>query len=134
MISELAVKFVKGSEPVYVNSIRIVDGKGVEGDCHADGGDRAVCIVSKKTADALAFITDKPCVSKFSPNIIIDTDVEFSAGELIRVNTVEMTVTSVGRECHQVCNLSDCPLINGIVFASVKNGGTITVGDIEEYG
>lgn len=134
MIEKLFIKPIKGNDPVCVKSIELTEGKGVEGDCHADGGDRAVCLVTKYTDDRLNGIREKyNCMAKFSPNIVIETDKIFSAGDRISVNTAEIRVTSVGRECHHLCDLPDCPLISGIVFASVLRSGTINIGDTEEY-
>lgn len=134
MISKLFVKPIKGKPPVSTGKINLIADKGVEGDCHALGGDRAVCLVTEKTSEELNSISEKyNCIEKFSPNIVLSSDITFSEGDKIIVNSVQLNVTKVGRECHQLCALPDCPLIKGIIFASVEKGGIICIGDTEEY-
>lgn len=133
MITELYIKPIKGEAPVPVDFMNITE-SGITGDCHAKGGDRAICFVTKKTADELKNIENKfNCIKKFSPNIVFDTDRDFAVGDTVRINTAVAVVTAVGRDCHELCDIPYCPLIKGIIFARVEKCGTISVGDKEIY-
>ncbi len=134
MIKKLFLKPVKGGPSEIKESIILIENKGVEGDCHADGGDRQVCIVTEETADEISSFKEKfNCLAKFSPNIVLSGSRSFSAGETIEINGVILRVTSAGRECHQLCDIPACPLIKGIIFASVTKGGEIRIGDRVKY-
>ncbi len=130
MIEKLFVKPVKGEPADKRESMILIENKGVEGDCHAKGDDRQVCIVTSETADAIDSFKEKfNCLTKFSPNIVLSGSRSFTVGERIEVNDAVLTVTSAGRECHQLCDIPLCPLIKGIVFACVTKGGEIRIGD-----
>ena len=134
MIEKLFIKPVKGEPPQKRESIILIENKGVEGDCHANGGDRQVCIVTGETADAIDSFKDKfNCLAKFSPNVVLSGNRSFSAGKRIEIGGVILTVTSAGRECHRLCDIPFCPLISGIIFASVTKGGEIRIGDKVKY-
>lgn len=134
MISKLFVKPVKGGSAVSVSSLTLVEGRGVEGDCHADGGERSVCLITESTENALAGIGEKKnCLVKFTCNVVLSGGRELSVGDTVGIGSALLTVTLVGRECHELCAVPDCPLISGIIFARVSKGGKISVGDSVSY-
>lgn len=134
MIKKLFIKPVKGEPPVPADRVSLTAGRGIDGDCHATGGDRQICFISEKTEDALNAIKDKyNCVAKFSPNIVFSGGRKFAAGDTISINDAVIKITAVGRECHQLCELQSCPLIDGIIFAEIIKSGSAAVGDTEIY-
>lgn len=134
MIKNLYIKPEKGKAPLNVPSVTLMDSKGIEGDCHAGGDGRDVCLINEKTLSAIDGYKEKfNCLAKFSPNIVLSGSRTHVAGDRISVNGCVLTVTSVGRECHHLCSIPDCPLIHGIIFASVTKGGKIRIGDFVSY-
>jgi MOSC domain-containing protein YiiM len=135
MVKKLLIKKVKGEPPVEVDSLDISALNGITGDIHSGSDDRAVCLITEKTASEIEAYADKyNCMKKFSPNLIVSGEHVFSAGETLNIGTTVLEITSIGRECHGLCDIPSCPLIDGIVFACVKQGGKIFIGDTVNYG
>ena len=134
MINKLFIKQVKGQPPVPVKSITLIEGGGIEGDIHRADAERAVCIITESTENEIAAYGEKyNCMQKFSCNAVISGNRKFRKGDTLTVNGAVLTVNAVGRECHRLCDIPACPLIDGVIFASVSIGGTIHIGDVEEY-
>jgi len=58
-------------------------------------------------------------------------------GTRLKVGTdAELEITQIGKECHSRCEIfeqvGDCIMPREGVFAKVKNGGSVKVGDIIE--
>lgn len=128
---KLFIKKQKGCSPEEVSSLSLTKEKGIEGDIHSDG-DRQVCLVFADTEKAIEeHRNDAPCLSKFSCNLVVSGEkyASLKTGAKIKAGSCTLEVTYAGRECHGLCELEDCPLIDGIFFAAVSEDGMIAGGD-----
>lgn len=131
-IKELFIKPQKGAEKVPCQEVTLIEEKGVEGDVFAKGGDRQVSILFEETVGKSEKLRDRQiCLQKFSPNIIIGGGIpnEFHVGTVISTDNISLSVTQIGRKCHEICGERSCPLIGGAIFAKVLKGGKLTVGE-----
>ncbi len=130
-IEELYIKRIKGQPPAAVDGIVLVGSCGVEGDIFANGSDRQVSILFEDTVKQVrAIAADEACLKKFSCNIVLSGCIPaLKAGGRIGIGNAELEITSVGKECYDLCSLTSCPLAESAVFAKVITGGTIKIGD-----
>lgn len=126
----------KGTEGNQLNEATLIKDQGMQGDCHAIGGERQLTLISKHAKDWLIFSETKGlCFSKFHENIVID---EISLDALpstarLMIGEAVLELSSVRKKCYpESCKLAqngeECLLMNEVRFAKVINGGKIRVG------
>lgn len=134
MIKELYIKPRKGEPAQFRESLNLLENRGAEGDIFA-GGERQICIFYEESRRKAAKLGEKPCLKKFSCNILLDGEMpkNLKLGSLLRIGESELLITQIGRKCHELCAEQNCPLIGGAVFARVAKGGKIEVGEEAFY-
>ncbi len=116
--------------------IVLLEGAGIEGDFHADGGDRQIAFM---TAEGRAWMQQQEiqghCFKRYKENILLEglclTDVE--PGDLLMCDDVVLEFSSAIKRCHpDICSLAasdiTCRLSEYVRFARVKKGGMIRTG------
>ena len=111
------------------------EGFGIEGDHHADGGDRQISLLTVQEKEWMkAQKVQGFCFKKYKENILLD-EVDLSCckkGDLILCGEAELELTESIKSCHpELCRLAgdgSCILAGSSRFARVKKGGTICVG------
>ena len=108
---------------------------GIEGDAHAGSWHRQVSLLS---ADKIAAFNEKGAgviPGAFGENLVVE-GMDFRAlpvGTLLRCGDVLLEMTQIGKDCHSHCEIykkmGDCIMPREGVFAVVKAGGWIRVGD-----
>lgn len=128
----------KGTSKANVGRITLIEGHGVEGDAHAGPGNRQVSFIGMETILRMREMGYDVSPGDFGENITTEGVVlnEIPVGATLRVGDVEMVVTQIGKECHRDCaireKIGDCPMPREGIFAAVKEGGEISVGQTIE--
>ena len=111
---------------------------GIEGDHHADGGDRQISLVTVSEKEWMNAQEVKGfCFKKYKENILLDgvSLAECREGDLLDFGEVLLEMTGSIKSCHpELCKLAGddgkCILAGSSRFAKVKKGGTIRVGTL----
>lgn len=109
---------------------------GMQGDYHADGGDRQITILSKIAKEWMHGQKEEGfCFSKFRENLVVD-GINFEklpALSKLQIDEVILELSPVRKKCYsQFCHLGrseeNCILQNEIRFAKVVEGGILKKG------
>lgn len=125
----------KGTQKVNINEAKFIENYGIENDAHAGNWHRQVSLISKEKIDAFKARGAEVLDGAFGENLIVD-GFDFKnlpIGTVFQCNDVILEMTQIGKECHSHCEIykkvGDCIMPREGVFAVVKQGGTISVGD-----
>ena len=139
-IEALCVSEKKGERKHPVESTVFRADHGIEGDAHAGNWHRQVSLLSMEDIDTVKN-GGLPDIKQgdFAENIIL-SGLDLTAlglGSRIRLgDNVELSITQLGKVCHTPCRIyhltGDCIMPRLGVFARVKSGGSVNVGDSAE--
>ena len=108
---------------------------GIEGDHHADGGERQVSLLTVAEKEWMQIQEVKGfCFKKYKENVLLDeiSLTDCKQGDLLKCGDVVLEMTSSIKSCHpELCSLvkdGKCILAGSSRFAKVKISGTICVG------
>jgi molybdenum cofactor synthesis domain-containing protein len=126
----------KGEKKSLRPMARFVAGHGIENDAHAGVGHRQVSLLAAEDIETVN-LDVKP--GDFAENLVV-SGVDLGAlglGSRLRLGgEAELTVTQLGKVCHQRCVIydqtGDCIMPRTGVFARVLQGGTVAAGDLVE--
>ena len=128
----------KGTEKRPVESGHFIPDFGIENDAHAGKWHRQVSLLSYNKVEEFnakgARVTD----GDFGENLLVE-GIDFKnlpVGTILRVGTVTLRMTQIGKECHSRCaiheRVGDCIMPREGVFAEVLTEGDIRAGDTME--
>ncbi len=127
----------KGTLKKRVQSAKLIEDWGIEGDAHAGKWHRQVSFLATESIDKMreaglpglrpgAFAENITTEFVNIPNLKIGTRVKI--GE-----SAELEITQIGKECHDKCaiyaQVGDCVMPREGIFAKVIKGGEIKVDD-----
>lgn len=125
----------KGVKKNPVDVVSVVPGHGIEGDAHAGVWHRQVSLLAEESIGKMRALGLELSPGDFAENITtrgIELS-ELPLGTRLVVNTVELEVTQIGKECHTGCEIrklvGDCIMPREGIFARVITGGEIRPGD-----
>lgn len=126
----------KKDSAIEEEQLLLIDHIGIDGDFHADGGDRQVSILSKEEKDWMNEQEQQGiCFRKFKENILIEgiSLATCKPGDLFICGEVILEVTDVMKQCYpEVCELEtlpeNCIFIGSYRFVKVNKGGVIKKG------
>ena len=125
----------KKKPAVSENELILKESFGIEGDHHADGGERQISLVTVSEKEWMDQQEVKGfCFKKYKENILLDgiSLSECKKGDLIKCGDAVLELTSSIKSCHpELCNLVNegkCILAGSSRFAKVNCGGNICVG------
>ncbi len=135
-VQDVCVSRRKGERKTPVTRIVLVADSGIEGDAHA-GSARQVSLLS---LDAVSLMRQNlPTIGPgdFAENIVVDglETLDVAVGRRLRLGeTVEVTVTAIGKTCHDAgCAIKRavgvCVMPKEGVFVRVDAGGEVKPGD-----
>lgn len=130
-IESLFVKRQKGCPPEETDSLELYADGGITGDIHSCKN-RQVCLVFSDTARKIDSLKGRaPCIDRFSCNVVVSGNrpENLSENTEIRLAGAAVKITGAGRECHGLCSIEDCPLIDGVFFGCITEDGSIKTGD-----
>ena len=126
----------KGVVKENVAEVRLVVEQGVAGDAHAEGGKRQVSLLAIESIDKMRAAGAKVKPGDFAENITtkgLAVD-QLPVGTHLRIgDEAELTITQIGKTCHQGCAIRElvgnCIMPKEGVFARVDKGGVVRPGD-----
>jgi molybdopterin adenylyltransferase len=125
----------RGIQKTDVKSAQFEVGYGICGDAHGGNWHRQVSLLS---ADKIREFNERGAnveAGAFGENLVVE-GFDFRSlpvGTVLRCNDVVLEMTQIGKECHTHCQIyqkmGECIMPVQGVFAEVRHGGTISVGD-----
>ena len=125
----------KKKPAVSENELILKESFGIEGDHHADGGDRQISLITVSEKEWMEQQEIKGfCFKKYKENILLDefSLAECKEGDLLVCGEAVLEFTSSIKSCHpELCRLAvegKCILAGSSRFAKVVCGGIIKEG------
>ena len=129
----------KGTQKIPVEEALLVANHGLEGDAHAGDWPRQVSFLAAEDIEEMKKKGLELQPGAFGENIVtrgIDWCQVVCGGRII-IGEAELEITQLGKECHTPCaiyhQVGYCIMPEKGVFARVKKGGRIRVGDYGYY-
>jgi len=129
----------KGLIKKPVESVRLVEKLGIEGDAHAGNWHRQVSLLDQASVDKMTALgVEGLTPGIFAENITTEGVVlhALPIGTRLRVGETELEVTQIGKECHAHCQVYQqvgmCIMPTEGIFTIVIHGGEIRAGDAIE--
>ena len=134
-ILAICISEKKGTQKKPIESARLVEEWGIEGDAHVGKWHRQVSMLSFEKIEAFREKGADVDFGAFGENLVVEgfdlskvpVGTKFQIGEAI------LELTQIGKECHHGCEIfqkmGDCIMPREGVFARVIHGGRISCGD-----
>jgi len=126
---------VKGRRKTNVPEVRLVQGRGIEGDAHAADGSRQLSLLAVESIERIRGVGLDVNPGDFGENITtsgIETWL-LRVGNRLEIGDAYVEITQIGKECHAPCaiyqHVGDCVMPREGVFARVLRGGVVRPGD-----
>lgn len=136
-IVAVSISKKKGIPKSNVNSAKLIENHGIEGDIHAGKWHRQVSFLALESIDkmrAKGLPGLRP--GAFAENITTEflTLPEIEIGTKIKIGqSAELEITQIGKECHDKCaifvKVGDCVMPREGIFAKVIKSGDIKIND-----
>ena len=124
-----------GSKKDATAEVSLVENFGIDGDAHG-GSERQVSLLQYEAFDVVRERMPDIKPGDFAENITtrgIDLSSASIGDRLCIGDNVRLVITHIGKECHDDCPIKkavgDCIMPRLGIFASVAEGGQISVGD-----
>ena len=137
-IRALCISEKRGTQKRAMNRVFFVTEHGIDGDAHAGDWHRQVSLLGLGEIDDFRARGADVDYGAFGENLVADgfRFKELPIGTRLRVGSVFLEITQIGKECHSHCQIyhqvGDCIMPREGVFARVLHGGWVTVGDMME--
>ena len=125
----------RGTAKHEVETAKLVEDWGIEGDAHAGHWHRQVSLLSYETIEAFKARGAEIGDGAFGENLVVE-GIDFKTlpiGTKFKCNDVVLELTQIGKECHHGCAIfqamGDCIMPREGVFTKVLHGGVIKEGD-----
>ena len=128
----------KGMGKKNVGTIELVADHGVNGDAHFGTIERQVSLIGIETIMRMRDEGHDVGIGDFAENITTEGVIlkEIPVGTPLKIGDIELEVVQIGKDCHTGCEIrkkiGDCPMPREGIFASIRKGGQIHVGDTIE--
>lgn len=113
----------------------LIQDRGFEGDAHAGDWHRQVSLLAQESIDKMVAKGLDVAAGDFAENITttgIDL-VSLPVGTVVRIGDTVLEVSQIGKVCHTKCAIyyqaGDCVMPKEGIFAVVRTGGSVKVGD-----
>jgi len=135
-VRAISVSENKGEKKHNIPEVKVIESVGIEGDAHAEGGDRQVSLLMEESIDRMKKEGLSVTYGDFAENIVTSgADLRnIRLGDTIRIGSdCVLRVTKIGKECHTPCiigrTIGYCIMPDEGVFCEVTSSGLIRVGD-----
>ncbi len=128
----------KGERKKNVGQGRLLVGLGLAGDAHAGFAHRQVSLLAIESIEKMRKLGLDVNPGDFAENITTaDLPLtQLPVGTRMKIGDAVLEVSQIGKECHQRCAIyyqaGDCVMPKEGIFAIVKTGDTVKVGDCIE--
>ena len=136
-IDAICVSERKGERKHPVESARLIENSGIQGDAHAGSWHRQVSLLAVEDVDTVRR-AGMPALKAgdFAENLLISgvAFADLGLGSRLKFGPeAELAITQIGKVCHNSCIIKeqtgDCIMPRLGLFARVVRGGSITTGD-----
>ena len=134
-ITAICISEKRGIQKKFVNSAKLIENHGIEGDAHAGNWHRQVSFLDQEIIDKFNEKGAGVAPGAFGENIIVSgLDVlHLPIGAYLQIGSTLLEITQHGKECHDHCQIyykmGECIMPKSGVFTKVIKGGDIKVGD-----
>jgi MOSC domain-containing protein YiiM len=135
-VKAISVSEKKGEKKHNIPEAKVIESVGIEGDAHAEGGDRQVSLLMEESIDRMKKDGLSVSYGDFAENIVTSgADLRnIRLGNTIRIgDECVLRVTKIGKECHAPCiigrTIGYCIMPDEGIFCEVTTSGRIRVGD-----
>ncbi len=134
-ILSLNISKKKGIPKTNVNSVKLIENWGIEGDVHAGNWHRQISLLAIESIEKMRNKGLNVRPGAFAENITTEflNLPKLNVGDKIIIGEVQLEITQIGKECHSKCAIyyraGDCVMPREGIFAKVVKGGIIKVGD-----
>lgn len=117
------------------NEALLIENWGIENDVHAGNWHRQISILAMESVQKMREKGVPVRPGAFAENLTTEfIDIpNLRIGTRVEIGNSELEITQIGKECHQKCAIfyraGDCVMPREGIFAIVKKGGIIKVGD-----
>lgn len=126
----------KGKPGEALKEAYLIKNVGMEGDCHADGGEKQLTLLSGEARGWMQ-VQETPglCFKRYKANLEIEglAVSNLRPGMCLQAGTARLTVTECAKECFPGCQLREngtpCRLLSGGIYLKVAESGTVKAGD-----
>lgn len=125
----------KGVPKTNVDTVTLIEDWGIEGDIHAGKWDRQVSFLAIESIEKMRAKGLNVSPGAFAENITTEfVDIpNLKIGDKIIIGEAELEITQIGKECRDRCAIyyqaGDCVMPREGIFAVVRKGGKLSVGD-----
>lgn len=134
-VAAISISTRKGTPKKNVQTARLIENHGIEGDAHAGNWHRQISLLANESIDKMREKLASLRAGAFAENITTENiDIaHLPIGSRVKIGMVEMEITQIGKECHDTCAIfaivGDCVMPREGIFARVLRSGEISVGD-----
>ena len=125
----------RGYGKIQVAEIDLVEGFGLKDDAHGGDWHRQVSLLEKEKIEDFIARGGRVKFGDFGENLVtegVDLDT-IQIGDTIKLGEAILEITQKGKKCHDKCHIykmvGDCIMPKNGVFAIVKKGDHIKLGD-----
>jgi len=135
-IVAISISEKRGIPKTNVETARLVENHGIEGDAHAGDWHRQLSLLAVESIAKMQAKGADVHPGNFAENITTEgIDVpNLQIGDRLALGEAEVEITQIGKECHAYCaiyqQIGDCVMPREGVFARVLKGGELKVGDV----
>lgn len=127
----------KGVKKKPVDHAALIEDFGIEGDAHAtQGSHRQLSLLGSESIEKMKKLGADVSSGDFAENITVSgIDLpSLAIGAILETSGgIVLEVTQIGKECHSRCEIfkqvGDCVMPREGIFARIKRGGQIKIGD-----
>ncbi|MCL2153073.1 MAG: molybdopterin-binding protein [Oscillospiraceae bacterium] len=135
VVKAVCLSAKRGEQKQNTQSAQLIAGWGIEGDAHAGDWDRQVSLLAYDKIQQFNELGAGVGFGDFGENLVVE-GINLSilpVGALLNCGESTLEITQIGKQCHDHCQIydkmGDCIMPREGVFARVKTGGLISVGD-----
>ena len=136
VVKAICISSARGTEKHAIEEANFIKNFGIEGDAHAGNWHRQVSLLSYDKVEEFNAKGGNVEDGAFGENVLV-RGLDFKnlpVGTILNCGDVVLEMTQIGKECHNHCNIfhrvGDCIMPREGVFAIVKNGGVMKIGDV----
>lgn len=125
----------KGTQKKPVNTAKLIEDWGIEGDAHGGKWHRQVSLLSFEKIEDFRAKGVEVDFGAFGENLVVEGfDLsQIPVGSQFQIGKAVLELTQIGKECHNHCAIyqavGDCIMPREGVFTKVIKGGEMKVGD-----